>query len=194
MRILVQRVPSFRARDGRGDADVLHRKRMKDAVQVTVRALMPTPQGVGVFLTDGRKTIAIFIDPMVASALSMTAAGVKAPRPLTHDLIARILEGFGARVQKVVINDLQGETFYARLYLIQEGELGRHLLEVDARPSDSLVLAQQQGCPILVGREVWDQVGDMTWALEAAEAAARNEANKKPEPPDPGLGGTEGNQ
>jgi hypothetical protein len=167
---------------------------MKDGVPVTVRALMPTPQGVGVFLTDGRKTIAIFIDPMVASVLSMAAAGVKAPRPLTHDLIARILEGLGVRVQKVVINDLKGETFYARLHLVQEGEVGRHLVEVDARPSDSLVLALQQSCPILVMKAVWDQVDDMTWALEAAEAAAREEEKREPEPPDAEPGDSAGKE
>lgn len=165
---------------------------MSESVNVTVRALVPTPYGVGVFLTDGRKIIAIFIDPLVASALSMMAAGVKPPRPLTHDLMVRILEGLGVRVQRVVINDLKGETFYARLHLVQENELGRHLVEVDARPSDSMVLALQQQCPIVVLKEVWERVGDMTWALEAAEAAAREEENRTQQASDPSDDETRG--
>lgn len=141
---------------------------MKNDIPVTIKALIPTPQGVGVFLTDGVKTIAIFIDHYVATAITMFAKGIKAPRPLTHDLIVSILAGFGARVQKVVINDLKDDTFYARLYLLQEGEHGRNLIEIDARPSDSMALAIQQRCPIFVSADVWARAGDMTWALEQA--------------------------
>lgn len=141
---------------------------MKSDIPVTIKALIPTPQGVGVFLTDGVKTIAIFIDHYVATAITMFAKGIKAPRPLTHDLIVSILAGFGARVQKVVINDLKDDTFYARLYLLQESEHGRNLIEIDARPSDSMALAIQQRCPIYVSADVWARAGDMSWALEQA--------------------------
>jgi len=141
---------------------------MKSDVLVTIKALIPTPQGVGVFLTDGAKVIAIFIDHYVAAALTMFAKGIKPPRPLTHDLIVSILAGFGARVQKVVINDLKDDTYYARLYLVQESEQGRNVVEIDARPSDSMALAIQQRCPIYVAAHVWEQANDMSWALEQA--------------------------
>ena len=155
---------------------------MKPDVPVTIKALIPTPQGVGVFLTDGVKVIAIFIDHFVATALTMFAKGLKAPRPLTHDLIVSILAGFGARVQKVVINDLKDDTFYARLYLLQESELGRNLIEIDARPSDSMALAIQQRCPIYVAASVWAAAGDMAWALE--QALSQAEEGEKKDPPD----------
>jgi hypothetical protein len=157
---------------------------MKPEIPVTIRALVPTPQGVGVFLTDGekQKTIAIFIDPYVAAALTMFAKGLKAPRPQTHDLIVSILAGLGARVQKVVINDLKDDTFYARLYLLQENEMGRHLVEIDARPSDSMALAIQQRCPIFVAADVWERAGDMSWALDQAMRQAEEE--EKPDKDD----------
>jgi bifunctional DNase/RNase len=147
---------------------------MSQDIQVAVRALLPTPQGVGVFLGDGHKVIAIFVDHFVASAITMFAKGVKMPRPLTHDLIASIFTGLSVRVQKVVVNDLKDDTFYARLHLIQEGELGRHLVEIDARPSDSIALAIQQKCPIFVAPHVWEKAEDMTWALEQAEQGAED--------------------
>lgn len=161
---------------------------MKNDIPVTIKALIPTPQGVGVFLTDGVKTIAIFIDHYVATAITMFAKGIKAPRPLTHDLIVSILAGFGARVQKVVINDLKDDTFYARLYLLQESEHGRNLIEIDARPSDSMALAIQQRCPIYVSADVWARAGDMSWALEQAmqqaEESEKADSSDSSEEPD----------
>ena len=158
---------------------------MKSDVLVTIKALIPTPQGVGVFLTDGGKVIAIFIDHYVAAALTMFVKGIKPPRPLTHDLIVSILAGFGARVQKVVINDLKDDTFYARLYLVQESEQGRNVIEIDARPSDSMALAIQQRCPIYVAAHVWEQASDMSWALEQAMKQNEQEQSSKgdEEPP-----------
>ncbi len=145
---------------------------MKPDVRVELKALLPTPQGVGVFLSNGHKTIAIFVDAFVAAAISMFANQLRAPRPLTHDLIVAILAGFRARVAKVVINDLRDDTFFARLYIIQEGDSGRNLIEIDARPSDSIALAVQQRCPIWVAASVWERTQDATWMLEQAREQA----------------------
>jgi bifunctional DNase/RNase len=146
-----------------------------DDIRVSVKALVPTPQGVGVFLTDGNKVIAVFVDHVVAAAITMFAQQVKAPRPLTHDLLVNVLAGLGARLQKVVICDLKEGTYYARLHLLQENELGRNLVEIDARPSDSIALAIQQRCPVFVARAVWDRSEDMAWALEQAQRAGPGE-------------------
>ena len=140
----------------------------QNPIQVQVRGIVPTPTGCGVFLGAGSKVIAIFVDHSVAAAITMALHGVKKSRPLTHDLISHILAGLGARVEKVVINDLKDDTYFARLYLVQENELGRNVVEIDARPSDSMALALQHQCPILVARAVWDAADDMTWALEQA--------------------------
>ena len=143
---------------------------MGDEIQVQIRGLVPTPTGVGVFLGHEGKTIAIFVDQSVGMAISLSIRKVKPPRPLTHDLIANIFTGLGVRVQKVVVNDLKEDTFFARLFLVQQNELGRNVLEIDTRPSDSIAIAVQHGCPILVARHVWDKAQDMTWALEQAQA------------------------
>jgi len=68
---------------------------MKHEVPVTVKALVPTPNGCGVFLTDGVKVIAIFVDHSVAAAIPMAMHDIRKPRPLTHDLIENILGRLG---------------------------------------------------------------------------------------------------
>jgi len=143
---------------------------MPDDIPVVIRGLLPTPTGVGVFLGSNGKTIAIFVDQSVGMAISLSMRKIKPPRPLTHDLVASIFAGLGVRVQKIVVNDLKEDTFFARLYLVQENELGRSVLEVDARPSDSIAIAVQHDTPIYVARQVWDKAQDMTWALEQAQA------------------------
>jgi len=149
---------------------------MNSDVLVKVKGLVPTQSGCGVFLSNSTKTIAIFVDQGVAAAITMFLHGVKKPRPLTHDLIANIFAGLGVTVQKVVVSDLKDDTFFARLYLLQENDLGKIVLEIDARPSDSIAIALQQKCPIYVSRAVWDKAEDMTWALE--------QATESTEPPD----------
>ena len=89
-------------------------------IPVTVKGLVPTPTGCGVFLSNGGKVIAIFVDHSVAAAITMFLHKIKKPRPLTHDLMASIFTGLGVSAQKVLINDLQDDTFFARLFLIQE--------------------------------------------------------------------------
>ncbi|AKJ63797.1 bifunctional nuclease family protein [Kiritimatiella glycovorans] len=142
---------------------------MSDELQVQIKGLMPTPSGCGVFLGNGKhggKIIAIFVDHHVAAAITMFLKGVEKPRPLTHDLITHIFAGLDARLEKVLINDLKNDTYYARLYITQENELGRNVVEIDARPSDSMALALQQHAPIFVKASVWERAEDMAWALE----------------------------
>lgn len=141
---------------------------MEDDILTSIKGLVPTPTGCGVFLNHEDKTIAIFVDHSVAAAITMFLHGVKKPRPLTHDLIANLLAGLGAQIQKVVIHDVEEETFYARIYVYQESEIGKSLIEIDARPSDAIAMALQQGCPIYVSPSVWEKTEDMTWALEQA--------------------------
>lgn len=157
-------------------------------IPVSVKGLVPTPTGCGVFLSNGDKVIAIFVDHSVAAAITMFLHKIKKPRPLTHDLVASIFAGLGVEVQKVVINDLHDDTFFARLFLIQESELGRNLVEIDARPSDSIALALQQGCPVFVARNVWEQADDMSWALDqAAQSDAADDLPGDRDPDDLGI-------
>lgn len=139
---------------------------MQDVVDVTIKGLMPTANGCAVFLGNDEKTFVIYVDPSVGSAISMTINGVKKERPLTHDLIGHIFLGFGVTLERIVINDVNDGTYFARVILHMQNELGRKFLELDARPSDSIVLALQQKRPIYVARKVFDLVEDMSEILE----------------------------
>lgn len=87
--------------------------------------------------------------------------GVQPPRPLTHDLVGRILATLGQRLHRVVISELREGTFYATLVLVPR-DTGTAAAgaerTVDCRPSDAIALAVQTGAPILVARDVFDQV------------------------------------
>jgi len=74
--------------------------------------------------------------------------------------------GLEAKLDRIVINDVDSDKFFARLILYMENELGKKILEIDARPSDSLVLAVQNKRPIYVSRKVFDSVEDMTTVFE----------------------------
>ena len=137
-----------------------------DLVEVSVKGLMPTANGCAVFLGNEEKIFVIYVDHFVGNAIQMTIDGVKKDRPLTHDLIGSILVGLGTRLERVVINDAHDQTFFARVLLTMENELGTKIVEIDARPSDSIVLALQQKRPIYVARAVFDAVEDRTEILE----------------------------
>lgn len=148
---------------------------MSDDILVSIKGLVPTPTGCGVFLSDGGKVIAIFVDHSVAAAITMFLHKIKKPRPLTHDLMANIFAGLSVTVERILVNDLKDDTFYARLFLKQENELGRQFVEIDARPSDSIAIALQQGSPIYVSQQVWERAEDMSWALEQATSENEND-------------------
>lgn len=137
-----------------------------DVVIITVKGVMPVDNGCAIFLGDEAKTFLIFVDHAVGHAIQMTLKGERQARPLTHDLIGSILLGLETKLERVLINDVQQKTFFARILLRMENELGRKIVEIDARPSDSIVLALQQKRPILVARAVYDGVDDMTEELQ----------------------------
>lgn len=126
---------------------------------------MPTSNGCAVFLGNNDKTFVIYVDQSIGEAIQRAANGEQAERPLTHELMVTMLDGLGAEVERVVINDVEESTFYARLILSMENELGRKIIELDARPSDSIVLALTTQKPLYVAQSVLDRVDDMTEIL-----------------------------
>lgn len=108
----------------------------------------------------------IYVDPSVGNAISMFINGTAKERPLTHDLIGLILTSLGAKVERIIINDLQSGTYFGRLILSAENEIQqRKIVELDARPSDCIALACQHRAPIYVSKAVWDEVEDMSDVL-----------------------------
>jgi uncharacterized protein len=152
-----------------------------DVVSVTIKGVMPTANGCAVFLGNEEKTFVIYVDLSVGKAIQMTMRGVKKERPLTHDLIGSVLLGLGAQLDHVVVNDARDNTFYARILLRMENELGKKIVELDARPSDSIVLALQQKRSIFVARSVFDGVEDMTEILEKVLKQQSEEAGEEEE-------------
>ena len=137
-----------------------------DSTEVNVKGVMPTSNGCAVFLGGEEKTFVIYVDPAIGNAINMTINQVKKERPLTHDLIGLILKGLETSIERVLINDVDEGTFYARIIFRMENELGKKIIELDARPSDSIVLALQMQQPIHVSRRVLDNVEDMTEILD----------------------------
>lgn len=151
-----------------------------DVVLVTIKGVMPTANGCAVFLGNDDKTFVIYVDHSVGSAIQMTLNGVKKDRPLTHDLIGSMLLGLGANLDRIVVNDAREGTFFARILLKMENELGRKIVEIDARPSDSIVLALQQKRPVYVARSVFENVEDMTEILARVLKQQAEESEDEP--------------
>jgi bifunctional DNase/RNase len=156
---------------------------MVDLVKVEIIALMPTQAGCAVFLGNGTKAILFYIDPAVGLSINTVMSGQVMPRPLTHDLYMLTLEAFGAKVSRMIINDVQGDVFHARLILEAQNEImDRKIIELDARPSDCLAISARAQAPIYVAKTVWDSLEDRQPLLEQMRS------DEKPDEPEIDLG------
>ena len=100
---------------------------------------------------NGERQFPIVIGYLEASSIKMKLANVETPRPLTHDLLFGVIEGLGAKVERLEIDKLINSTFHSKLILqASDGTLKR----VDARPSDGVALAVRSNAPIFVEEEV----------------------------------------
>ncbi len=99
---------------------------------------------------DGERSFPIVIGLFEATSIDRRVKGMIAPRPLTHDLIAGVVEQMGGEIQDIVISDLKEHTYFAKLRVRHEGEL----IEVDCRPSDAIAVAVTAKVPIYVSEEV----------------------------------------
>ena len=150
----------------------------KTVIEVQVRAVLPTSGGCAVFLGNNDKVFIIYVDQTVGSAITMFMREISKERPLTHDFIGHLMTALGAKVERVIINDLKNATYYARAIIRAENELQqKKIIELDARPSDCIAMATQQKAPIYVSQEVWDEVDDMKDVLRKME-----EEGLKPDP------------
>jgi uncharacterized protein len=127
-----------------------------EVVVESVRVHMLSSQHVVILKELGRdRYLPIWIGPWEANAIAMRLQGVEPERPLTHDLMASLMQDLGARVREVDIVGLEAETFFARIVL----EAGGRVHEVDARPSDALALAVRTGAPVYAAEDVLDRAG-----------------------------------
>ena len=123
-------------------------------VEMKVRglALDPVSNMPIIILRDEeeKRSLPIWVGLFEANAIALELEKISTPRPMTHDLIKNILESVEAKVEKIVVNDLRDNTFFALIHL----RLGEEEITVDSRPSDAIALALRVGAPILVDEDV----------------------------------------
>jgi bifunctional DNase/RNase len=142
----------------------------KTVIEVQVRAVLPTSGGCAVFIGNNDKVFIIYVDQTVGGAITMFMRQITKERPL--------MTALGAKVERVIINDLKNATYYARVIIRVENELHqKKIIELDGRPSDCIAMATQQKAPIYVSQDVWDEVDDMSDVLRKME-----EEGLKPDP------------
>src|SRR5260221_4147310 len=123
----------------------------KPVIGVQTRGLAATSGGCEVFLGNEEKVFVMLVEQSVGAAIAMFKQGTQKERPLTHDLLANILGALGAKIERVIVNDLKRGIYFARLVLSSENELQqKKIIEIDARPSDCIAMATQQPAPIYV--------------------------------------------
>ncbi|HET7349008.1 MAG TPA: bifunctional nuclease family protein [Acidobacteriaceae bacterium] len=123
-------------------------------VEMKIRGLMvdPSTNMPVVILKDPNSdtVLPIWVGLYEAQAIQLEVMKATTPRPYTHDLLKNVVLGLNAEVRRVVVSELRGDTFYAVIWMEQNGEI----IAIDARPSDALALALRSDCPIYVAEEV----------------------------------------
>ena len=137
-----------------------------DVVPVEIRGILPTNSGCAIFIGNDDKVFVIQVESNMGTVIRMFLHDQPKERPLTHDLMATVFKGFNIAIERVVITEMKNATYFARLILQQQNELGRKIVEVDARPSDCLALATAQKRPLYVTTALFEQVEDMSKWLE----------------------------
>ena len=103
---------------------------------------------------EGERSFPIVIGIFEATSIDRRVKGMPSPRPLTHDLVASVIENMGGELRDIFISELREHTYYAKLRIRIDGEM----VEVDARPSDAIALAVTAKVPIYVAEDVLDEV------------------------------------
>ena len=103
---------------------------------------------------DGDRSFSIMIGIFEATSIDRRVKKLPSPRPLTHDLVANVVEQLGGEISDVYISELRDHTYYAKLRIRNDGEL----VEVDSRPSDAIALAVTASVPIYVSEDVLEEV------------------------------------
>ena len=138
-------------------------------VEMKVRglALDPVSNMPIIILRDEeeKRSLPIWVGIFEANAIALELEKIATPRPMTHDLIKNVLEAVDAKVEKIVVNDLRENTFFALIHL----RMGEEEVTVDSRPSDAIALALRAGAPIFVD----DDVVRRAKTVEAVETAPK---------------------
>lgn len=147
-----------------------------DVVPVEIRGILPANSGCAIFVGNDEKVFVIQVEHNMGAVIGMFLRDTPKERPLTHDLINSVFKGFNITVERAIITELKNSTYFARLILQQQNELGRKIVEIDARPSDCLAIATAQKKPLFVASALFAQVEDMSkWLEEINENGGETE-------------------
>jgi bifunctional DNase/RNase len=139
-------------------------------IEMTIKGLMVDPiTNMPIVILrdkDGQHVLPIWVGIFEANAIALQIENVSTPRPMTHDLLRNVIRDLNASVQKIVVCDLQENTFYALIYLSLAGDT----LAIDARPSDAIALALRTQAPIFVEDSVIDNAKTVDVGSEKADA------------------------
>ena len=105
---------------------------------------------------NGERSFPIVIGIVEIFAIDRRLKGIETPRPMTHDLLESIIENLGAKIEKIVINDLRNHTFHAKIHLDSNGKT----IEIDSRPSDAIALGVASNAPIYVAEHVFEKTSE----------------------------------
>lgn len=128
-----------------------------DFVPLNFNKILQSKTYTVVVLGDEKKRFAIYMEPQVGKNLLSFLTDEKRARPLSHELFFSILDNLDIKVLKVVINSFQDSVYLARVFLEQQIGDKKNILEIDARPSDAVMLALMSSCPILCHKEVLEK-------------------------------------
>jgi bifunctional DNase/RNase len=139
-------------------------------IEMTIKGLMvdPITNTPIVILRDqdGQRVLPIWVGIFEANAIALQIENVTTPRPMTHDLLRNVIQDLKATVDRIVVCDLQDNTFYALIYLTRNGET----MAIDARPSDAIALALRTRAPIFVEETVIDNAKTTDLAPDKPDA------------------------
>jgi len=123
-------------------------------IETLVVAVLPTPSVVVLRPRHdevlSERVLPIWIGPAEAASIGIALEGQTRLRPMTHDFLATTIQALGSDVERIVIDRVEGSTFYATVYLQRDG----HIINLDARPSDSIALALRMNVPLFVDEDV----------------------------------------
>ena len=124
---------------------------------------------------EGDRRLPIWIGQPEAESIVMQMHNIKRVRPLTHDLCKSLIVGLGGELQRVNITRVEKNTYYAELQIARNG----NVVQVDARPSDSIAIALRLSAPIFVSETLLSdvQVEESTESFDAESLKPTSELN-----------------
>ena len=128
-----------------------------ELIPISFNKILQSRSYTMIILGTEEKRFAIYTDPEVGRNIQIYLTEEHKPRPYTHDLINAILNGLNIKPLQIVINDVEDTIFFARLFLEQIIEGKRHILEIDARPSDCVTLALMNNIPVFCRKEILEK-------------------------------------